>query len=366
MDVGMVQKKDVRNSSFELLRIVAMLMILLHHFSMTYGLNSDVLYVRLWAQFFYVGGKVGVNCFVLISAYFMFERGFRIERLLRLHQQLLFYGVVCLLIGEIFIPDTITIGGILRSFFPVIFNHYWFITTFFGLLLLAPFLNILIVNMSFKMHSLIIIVGLFLFSIIPTFTIQTPFNDELSWFVFLYLLSAYCKKYDTILKRFLSKGWIFIVTWMLIYLASVTMTLLENQIPALAEGVNFFTGMYILPQVINSLALFLWFEKQTISSRMINKVGGHTVASYLIQSNYIFIPIRIALLESVMRMTSTLLYPVLLVLISLALFIGSFVIDWFREYLMNSRLLYGVSRRELQFWEMLKKLTYKRLEEMKR
>ena len=59
-----------RKSNFELLRILAMLRIIGHHFSV-HGdavFATDVLTVnRLWMQCIEIGGKLGVNIFVLIS-----------------------------------------------------------------------------------------------------------------------------------------------------------------------------------------------------------------------------------------------------------------------------------------------------------
>ncbi len=63
-----------RQSNIELLRIIAMLIIIAHHFAVHSGFefsNDAVTVNRLWIQFIQIGGKTGVNVFVLISGYFL-------------------------------------------------------------------------------------------------------------------------------------------------------------------------------------------------------------------------------------------------------------------------------------------------------
>ena len=59
-----------RQSNIELLRIIAMIFIIAHHFAVHGGFNfsTDIITVNsLWIQFIKIGGKIGVNIFVLIS-----------------------------------------------------------------------------------------------------------------------------------------------------------------------------------------------------------------------------------------------------------------------------------------------------------
>lgn len=74
-----IQKKEEnigkqRNSSFELLRIVSMILIIAHHYSVHGGwvydyniLSTNKLFIDLLS----IGGKLGVNCFVVITGFFL-------------------------------------------------------------------------------------------------------------------------------------------------------------------------------------------------------------------------------------------------------------------------------------------------------
>lgn len=65
---------QTRKSNLELLRIFAMLLIVAHHFAVHTNFqfpSSFTTINRAWIQFIVIGGKIGVNIFVLISGYFM-------------------------------------------------------------------------------------------------------------------------------------------------------------------------------------------------------------------------------------------------------------------------------------------------------
>ncbi len=72
-------KKKLRDSNLELFRIITMLLIVAHHYVVNSGLtapdgpifaeplSSDSLYLLLIGAW----GKIGINCFVLITGYFI-------------------------------------------------------------------------------------------------------------------------------------------------------------------------------------------------------------------------------------------------------------------------------------------------------
>lgn len=85
-------QKNIRSSNFELLRIVAMFMIVLHHctvhgvFSYWHNNTTFIHHINNFlCSFLASGGKIGVTIFVLISGYFLCMQDFKISRLLKIY-----------------------------------------------------------------------------------------------------------------------------------------------------------------------------------------------------------------------------------------------------------------------------------------
>ena len=105
----MKQKKIVinnRNSAVELLRIVAMIIIIFHHFAVhgVFTWNNELTIPHFWYNFISSGGKIGINIFILISGYYLIkdnEPKHFIKKLIKLWSQIIFYSVIFYLIFEI-------------------------------------------------------------------------------------------------------------------------------------------------------------------------------------------------------------------------------------------------------------------------
>lgn len=88
-------KINTRQSNFELLRIVCMILIIAHHFSVHSIIPENISRLnRFIFDVFAIGGKVAVNVFVLISGYFMVKSKFKLQKLLMLIFQTFFYSIV--------------------------------------------------------------------------------------------------------------------------------------------------------------------------------------------------------------------------------------------------------------------------------
>lgn len=78
-------KKKQRNSNLELLRIISMFLIVLGHFAWqtNWSVNNDTSLIRLGAiHCLWIGGKLGVNLFILISGYFLINSKFKLKSFL--------------------------------------------------------------------------------------------------------------------------------------------------------------------------------------------------------------------------------------------------------------------------------------------
>ncbi len=192
-----------RNMGLECLRILSMfLIILLHsidHSSLLENLiPGTVLYA--WEKLFYSLCQVCVNCFVMISGYFLVNSKFRISKLVNIWIQVVFYslGIKSILMVLGVIPFSAI--SLVSCLFPVLTGRYWFVTIYFGLYLLFPFLNILVKAMNRRQHSVLNILLIILMSLMISFHpalagMNSGGGWGLAWFVTLYLIAAWLRRY---------------------------------------------------------------------------------------------------------------------------------------------------------------------------
>lgn len=83
-----------RNSVFEILRIFSMYCIVLYHaafhgpLSTLTGMNVN----HVLVQFYLVGGKLGVNLFILLTGYFLINSSVKVNKLKKLWVQVFTYS----------------------------------------------------------------------------------------------------------------------------------------------------------------------------------------------------------------------------------------------------------------------------------
>lgn len=189
--------KAKRNSNIELLRIIAMLMIVAYHYSI-YSFYAEDLYSSRGKYFLdLIGnyGKTGVNLFVMISGYYLAKQKFSLKRMLKIAGQLWFYSLFTLAIAVLAFGYSVDRSILRLSVFPVTSGYYWFASYYVLLLLLSPLLNRFAASIGKDRLRLSILLLLFLYSILPTFFRVHMFFNEQCWFVTLYLTAAYLRLY---------------------------------------------------------------------------------------------------------------------------------------------------------------------------
>ena len=98
------KNKLTRNSNLEILRIICMILIVAHHYVVHGGFifGYDVTVNRIFLEFLSFGGKLGVNCYVLITGYFLSGiKGKRWKSTLKLWIQATVYSLVIYMIALI-------------------------------------------------------------------------------------------------------------------------------------------------------------------------------------------------------------------------------------------------------------------------
>lgn len=290
------KKTMYRNSSIELLRIISMVMIMFHHFAYHGNFEwnyNEITIPHLWYNFILMGGKVGVNIFVLISGFFLIEnteRLFQPKKLLKFWGQVVFYSITTYFLSIVLQINNFDIKQIIKICFPITYPGWWFASTYFMLYLIHPFLNKLLHDLNKNVYQYLILLLVLCWSIIPTLTTQLFESNSLLWFITLYAIAGYAKIYG-FNERLKSKHYFFLFLIVLVcsYLVSVSFLVLGTKRNELAVHAIDFFGMERFPILLMALFLFMTFAKLKIKfNKWINVIASATFGVYLIHdSSYI-------------------------------------------------------------------------------
>lgn len=194
-----MERTKTRNSNLELYRIVCMLLIVAHHFAVHGFTESELTYCqnKYVVDLFASGGKIGVDGFILISGYFMVNSQYNFKKFLKLEGQVWFYsfGIILLFLSVLQPVSPFGIGSVIKAAFPLIFNEYWFVTSFVVLMLFSPVLNHIAHNIKKETYQMVLGIIFVCAGILPTFLNVYYMTDKVTWFVFLYLLAGYVRLY---------------------------------------------------------------------------------------------------------------------------------------------------------------------------
>lgn len=288
-----------RQSNFELLRIISMVMITFHHFAVHGGFDwtaTTGTIPYLWYNFIIMGGKVGVDVFVLISGYFLIssnESSFNAQKVFKLWGQVFFYSVVIYIIGLAAGICDFGIKSFIKAIFPITFSSWWFASTYFVLFIIHPFLNKLLCSLGKKAYQSLLLVLVILWSVIPTFTTSAYQSNSLLWFVTLYAIAGYIRIYG-LNKKFTTRHYFlfYFVLSILTYLSSVIFTLMGTKWPVFAAHARYFYGQEKLPVLLISVSLFMIFATLTINYyKWINILASASFGVYLIHDSNVVRPV---------------------------------------------------------------------------
>lgn len=282
--------KKVRSSNLELYRIVCMLMIVAHHFVVNSGLagmdgplsanpgSAQTYFCWLWGMW----GKTGINCFLLITGYFMCKSKISVQKFLKLLLEIYFYRIVIFLIFACVGRESVTFARLISLIAPFTGFSTNFVDCFLGFYLTIPFLNILVQKMNKKQHQWLLVVSIGLWTVcgnIPGFHVTLNY---VTWFGIIYFIASYIRLHPAkSMENTALWGGVMTVT---ILLSVVSVVVLQR---LLGNSCLFFMmdSNKILPVAV-AVSSFLWFKNLKIpQSKLINAIGGSTFGVLLIHAN---------------------------------------------------------------------------------
>lgn len=294
-------KKKTRQANIELLRIVAMLMVVILHYLVKGGAASSLAdnFSAINVLFWLVKALciVAVNVYVLISGYFLLETKWSISRLVRLWLQVIFYSLgvpvvcLCLGIGEV---EQWGLYDWVNVLFPVQMEHYWFVTAYVILYIMVPVLSEGVKKLSKKQHGWLIIGLLLIFSlpktVLPILIPIDRYGYDFGWFICLFLIAAYIRLHGiSIFERKINSFGIYFASVMGIWGISMVCAILSRKGLPLTYMMDMTYCYNHILVLIAAVGLFYGFKYLRIPEGMISKiickVSPYTLGVYLLHEN---------------------------------------------------------------------------------
>lgn len=284
--VSNVPEKPKRESGLELYRIILMLAIIAHHYFVNSGLmekvsSGDPTGNSLFLILFGAWGKTGINCFLLITGYFMCKSQITLAKFMKLFLEVEFYKFVFAVIFFASGYTPFSVKAFIRAILPITSISDGFVSCFLVFYLLIPFLNILIRNMDRRKHLLLLGLLFFVYTLLPSSFFYVSFN-YVTWFSVLYFLSAYIRLYPAF-------GFSNARLWGIVSIAILLFSSLTIVGIYLIKGSNYYffvADSNKILAVATSVSLFLFFKNMRIEySRFINATAGSVFGVLLIHAN---------------------------------------------------------------------------------
>lgn len=275
----------VRNSNLEMLRILAMYMIVFIHANMYLG--------------HFCGGKtwlltngivngicnIGVTCFILISGYFGLR--FSLKKLLKMEVMMIGFSIIETVLMCVFMPAQMQGAALLeqlvKTICPFITRKYWFYSCYVCLFCFSGYINQFIEQLEKRAFQRLLASLILIFSILPTFFYFEIIPDNgkgLVQMVIIYLIGRYIHKYG--IKRItLGKEiGLFLVLWLI--------NGISHEFP-LEVGViwHHFCKDNSITNLIMAVILFSWFKEWKIQSGIINRMTKNIFAVFALNNTLV-------------------------------------------------------------------------------
>lgn len=194
---------DTRNYGIDLLKILAMFMVVVLHVMGVGGILNHCIPLSLNYEISWIIETLSycaVNCFAMASGFVMINAKFKYHRIVVLWLQIVFYALLITAIYNVIAPESVEFKHYMNAILPVATNRHWYFTAYFGMFFFIPFLNHLLNTLSRKDTFRLVVTIVIVLSVFPTLFNKDVFTTGLGysvlWISALYMIGGYCKKYS--------------------------------------------------------------------------------------------------------------------------------------------------------------------------
>ena len=278
-------KRSERDSNFELLRILCMIMIIMQHFGFwgEFDISGEITVNTVILQSIVNAGKIGVNCFIMITGYYCAFSSFKPSKITSLVARVWFYtwGIAIILFTTG--VGVRSIENIVKSVFPICSGAFWFITIYLIVYVLSPYINLVIKNVEQEKYKMLLVFLFVIWSVVPSVIKPGWEFSNTGWMIFMYLLGGYFRKYPKVWETCKVKPILYFIGS---YVFLMYLTIMWDD---KVERVVYHQGLaqkHTVLIVICSVALFVLFKNIHIGKKkIINKIAASTFGVYLIHEN---------------------------------------------------------------------------------
>ena len=327
----------VRQSNMELLRILAMAMVVMCHTNY-WSLDQPSLKLcadeplKAFAQYLVEClSVVCVNCFVFISGWFsikLTKRGFA-----NLIFQLLFYSTLIYLVFWAFGLVQFSVKGFLQHANSL--SNFWFIRAYIPLFLMSPILNVFIDKAGKQTARTVLIAYAFMEIMLGWFIDFLKIEGGYTVFhlCFIYLVARYIRVYGG--KYFTFDKWRDLSIYLVISIGTAVIIMLSSYVSPAVWRHSGRMFLYNSPLVLlASIYLALFFTKLDFKSKFVNLVGASSFAVFLIHGDPLIAePYMRPFCQNLFFNNNIFYFSIIITLSIIALFVVAFFLDQVRQWL---------------------------------
>lgn len=306
-DKSILAKVKIRNSSFELLRIILMIFIILSHImyhtkslpklsSKNYRIliNNKYIFLRIISNY----GKFGDIIFIMISGFFSIKRTtFHYVKFILIATQTYTYHYLLLFISnklKILFKDVKLIKRKKGAmFFPLIsINGHWFSQNYLLILIFMPFINTGLLNLSYQQYKTLVILIIAFYCVIKgIISIYQISNNIFSVNPFLklllpYIIGGFIRVFDLKFKSFWKySGIIFFILTIAMEVIFDKLALYFKNYLWIAYQSQLSLQLYSIFPIISSMGIVYIFKNIEIYNKYINFISSSILGIYLIHAN---------------------------------------------------------------------------------
>ncbi len=193
-----------RNAGIDLLRLLASLMIIMHHL-LSYGGLAAMFPPLSRSDLFYQGLNVfaycGVNLFGLITGYTGAGRRWKLSRLVELWIQIVFTGVAVMVLYRLLSGTAFTRRDWLHFLLPLSHNTYWYFNAYLVMYLLLPLVQPGLDAVNRRTYTTVLVLLTLVLTVFPLFLKEDVFRLVVGyhalWLLVLYVTGYYLRRFGT-------------------------------------------------------------------------------------------------------------------------------------------------------------------------